>query len=160
MSANKVFQPRPYLESDLLRSIELSGGIPVVGVVLVCSKTDRVAVFQRDANQSGAGDWEFPGGKVEPGESIQAALCREIAEELSFTIKRDELRFIGDLVFAYPTKKIHLILFKHEYDSTLKSQFQLSDHQDFKWVPFQELAGLNLSGADSQFVRTAALSQT
>jgi 8-oxo-dGTP diphosphatase len=160
MSANKVFRPRPYLEPQLLHSIRISCGIPVVGVVLLCSKTDRVAVFQRDANQSGAGDWEFPGGKVEPGESIQAALCREIAEELSFTLHIEQMSFIGDLVFAYPSKTIHLILFRHECDSTLKPLFRLSDHQDFKWVQFQELTHLNLSRADSEFVQIAALYQT
>ena len=84
--------------------------IDVVGLVLFSAKTSRVAVFRRGPEDSGAGHWEFPGGKVDEGETKEQALSREIEEELELKIKSSSLRFVAEIVYKYPTKKIHLFL--------------------------------------------------
>ena len=59
--------------------------MPVVAVALT-DRTGRVLVAQRPPGKEHAGLWEFPGGKVEPGESPEAALVRELREELGVTV--------------------------------------------------------------------------
>jgi 8-oxo-dGTP diphosphatase len=61
--------------------------VPVVGAAIV--RDGRVLAARRTRPASAAGRWEFPGGKVEPGESPAAALVREVAEELGCTIAVD-----------------------------------------------------------------------
>ena len=58
--------------------------VPVVGAAIV--RDGRVLAARRTTPASAAGRWEFPGGKVEPGETPDAALVREVAEELGCTI--------------------------------------------------------------------------
>ncbi|MFA6114919.1 MAG: (deoxy)nucleoside triphosphate pyrophosphohydrolase [Sphingomonas sp.] len=64
---------------------------PVVAVALIDGE-GRVLVQRRPAGKMMAGLWEFPGGKVEPGETPEAALIREIAEELGIAISPAELK--------------------------------------------------------------------
>ncbi|MFA5989269.1 MAG: (deoxy)nucleoside triphosphate pyrophosphohydrolase [Sphingomonas sp.] len=59
--------------------------LPVVAAALV-DGDGRVLVQQRPHGKAMAGLWEFPGGKVEPGETPEAALCRELAEELDISV--------------------------------------------------------------------------
>jgi 8-oxo-dGTP diphosphatase len=57
-----------------------------VAVGVVCDAQDRILIAQRPPHVHQGGLWEFPGGKVEPGESVQQALARELAEELAIAI--------------------------------------------------------------------------
>jgi len=66
----------------------------VVGAAIV--EGARVLLARRGPAMSMAGKWEFPGGKVEPGESPQAALVREVAEELELSIELGELLGRGE----------------------------------------------------------------
>ena len=65
---------------------------PVVAAVLI-DAMDRALLHRRPAGKRHAGLWEFPGGKVEPGESHESALIREIAEELAIAIAPTDLAF-------------------------------------------------------------------
>ena len=79
----------------------------VVAVALI-DQAGRVLVQQRPAGKQMAGLWEFPGGKVEAGETPEAALVREIAEELGITVAEGALR---PLTFASePLADRHLLL--------------------------------------------------
>lgn len=79
----------------------------VVAAALV-DAAGRVLVQQRPAGKQMAGLWEFPGGKVEPGETPEAALVRELAEELGITVADDAL---VPLTFASePLADRHLLL--------------------------------------------------
>lgn len=64
----------------------------VVGVILVAAD-GRVLMRRRPPGKAHAGLWEFPGGKVEPGEGVRAALVREVAEELGIVIAPRKLAF-------------------------------------------------------------------
>lgn len=99
------------------------------------------------ATQRGYGDykgfWEFPGGKIEQGETKQSALKREIKEELDIDITVNKL--IKTVEYDYPT--FHLTM--HVFSCFLKNkQPTLLEHMDAKWLSKNELAVLNWLPAD------------
>lgn len=102
----------------------------------------------RRASGSGAGDWEFPGGKVEEGETLEQALHREIREELGLEIRIH--RKIGVTVVSYPQKQIRLHLFLCSCDS---QKLELVDHDASEWLFPSEFLTLSWSAGDLEFVR-------
>lgn len=109
------------------------------------------AVILRDglvfATQRGYGDfkdmWEFPGGKMECGESREDALKREIREELAADISVD--RFLETVEFDYP--KFHLIL--HCFLCSLNGEsLSLLEHESARWLTPQELDSVDWLPAD------------
>lgn len=124
---------------------------PVLVVAAVIRRSSdsekRVLVVRRGPGQSGAGFWEFPGGKVEKGETPEAALIREIDEELRLQIRVGEL--IGELDFPYPSKTIRLRVYWAEVQ---KESLQLTEHDAFKWCLPREILVDELSEADRPFL--------
>lgn len=99
------------------------------------------------ATQRGYGDWkdwwEFPGGKMEPGESPEEALVREIREELSAEITVD--RFLCDVEWDYP--QFHL--FMHCYLCSLKKEaLHLNEHEAARWLTGKDLHSVRWLPAD------------
>lgn len=107
----------------------------------------EVLVFERNTDTYGAGVWEFPGGKIEEGETHEVALKREIWEELSVEIQVGEVA--GEVVHSYPQRDIHLFAYHCEASSF---DFILSDHKAFKWVNEAEIAHVLLAPADRPLV--------
>lgn len=73
-------------------------GIPVkvqVVAAALIAADGRILMQQRKHGSALGGLWEFPGGKVEPGETTQSALTRELAEELGITVTAGDLSYIG-----------------------------------------------------------------
>lgn len=79
----------------------------VVAAALVDAQ-GRVLLAQRPPGKQLAGLWEFPGGKLEPGETPEAALVRELREELAITVHADHLEAFTFASFSYPT--FHLMM--------------------------------------------------
>ena len=99
------------------------------------------------ATQRGYGDWkdwwEFPGGKMEPGESPEEALVREIREELSAEISVDQ--FLCDVEWDYP--QFHL--FMHCYLCSLKEEaLTLNEHEAARWLTGKDLDSVRWLPAD------------
>ncbi|MBQ6310381.1 MAG: (deoxy)nucleoside triphosphate pyrophosphohydrolase [Bacteroidales bacterium] len=114
------------------------------------------AVIERDgrvfATQRGYGDfkdmWEFPGGKMEPGENREDALKREIREELAADISVDS--FIDTVEYDYP--KFHLIL--HCFLCSLETkEVHLLEHESSRWLSADELDSVNWLPADLSLIR-------
>lgn len=118
--------------------------LPVVCAILHDGH-GRVLVAQRPAHKHLALKWEFPGGKVEPGERPERALVREIAEELGcdIAIGRALPRFTHD----YGAVVIEMIPFTCTLVPGSPAP-QLHEHVALRWVPPAELPTLDLAPAD------------
>ena len=117
-----------------MKTIEVSSAIVI--------KDKRIFITQR-----GHGDfkdkWEFPGGKLEAGESAEQCIVREIKEELNADI--EVVDFLNTSEYAYP--KFNLIM--HNYICRLKSQnMQLLEHKAAKFVHSNELDTIDFLPAD------------
>ena len=115
-------------------------------VAAIIRKDDRIFATQR-----GYGDfkdwWEFPGGKMEPGETPEEALLREIREELSTEIAID--KFLHTVEYDYPA--FHLTL--HCYMCTLQSEaLHLNEHESARWLDAASLHTVRWLPADEELL--------
>ena len=80
----------------------------LVAAAALLDPTGRVLITQRPQHKQLGGLWEFPGGKVEPGEAPEAALVRELKEELDLDVAREDLEPFAFASHAYP--EFHLLM--------------------------------------------------
>lgn len=85
--------------------------MPVVAAALIDGR-GRVLVQQRPPDKSLGGLWEFPGGKIEPGETPEVALIRELAEELGIAVRIDDLQPIAFASHALAGRHLLLLLYR------------------------------------------------
>jgi 8-oxo-dGTP diphosphatase len=84
--------------------------VPIVSVALI-DGAGKILLQQRPPGKAMAGLWEFPGGKIAPGESPEAALCRELAEELGLRVAEANLTAFGFASHRYDSFHILLLLY-------------------------------------------------
>lgn len=124
--------------------------IQVVALALYNPRKKRYLIVRRDAQQSGAGFWEFPGGKIESGESHKQALIREIFEELRYKLDENQLTYVHTNRHKYPKRTVDLHLYKFE---STEEKMILVDHDALAWVSQSEIGEYNLALADIPFVK-------
>jgi len=108
---------------------------------------DRFMACQRPEYKARGLKWEFVGGKVEPGETMQQALKRECMEELSVEIDVGDLYM--QLVHEYPDLTVRLTLF----NATIKSGIpQLNEHNDLRWITVDEIDNYEFCPADEEIL--------
>jgi len=91
--------------------------------------------------------WEFPGGKIEPNETPEACLKRELKEEFDVDVTVGE--YLGSNIHAYDFGTIELMAFKAFWE---KGDFKLLDHVEIRWVFTHELDQFEFAPADTVFV--------
>lgn len=109
----------------------------------IIRKKDAIFVARRAPNQKMAGLWEFPGGKIETGETPQCCVVRELTEELSMTTAAGAI--IATNTHRYEELSVNLIAVEVQM---LKDQFTLTVHDRADWVPLNRLLELDLAPAD------------
>ena len=115
--------------------------IHVTAAILV--RDNAVLIARRKNGCRHAGKWEFPGGKIESGESPEACLVREIREEFNITVA--VLEFLCHSIYAYDfgTVQIHAYFIQW-----LSGELTLNDHDTCAWVSPGELTTYDLLPAD------------
>lgn len=106
-------------------------------------RNGKVLICRRKKALENGGLWEFPGGKLEDGESLQECLERELYEELGVRAQAGEI--LGESVFDYDHGKIKLVGI---ITSIRSSSFKLTDHDKTAWVKVDKLSGYDLASAD------------
>ena len=84
--------------------------VPIVSAALIDAR-GQVLLQQRPKGKAMAGLWEFPGGKIQSGETPEAALCRELEEELGVVVAASDLEAFGFASHRYETFHILLLLY-------------------------------------------------
>lgn len=121
--------------------------IEVVGAIII--RDEKILCLQRNTHKYEylSHKFEFPGGKIEAAESKQAALRRELLEELEIEIEI-EREFLS-VEHSYPDFQITL----HTYlCRAIQNEFTLTEHISFKWLPAANLKTLDWAAADLPIV--------
>ena len=107
----------------------------------------KFLIAQRAAHETNGGLWEFPGGKQEPGESLEQCLKREIFEELALDI--DVHDFLFTITHQYEKQKISLHFF---LCTILNGAPTCKDVQDWRWIERSEFAEYTFADADRKAI--------
>lgn len=132
----------------ILSTVSDNPRIVVVAGALI-DEEGRVLIAARPQGKHMAGRWEFPGGKISGGESPEAALRRELREELGIEVQC--CRFEMSLVHAYPDREVELLF--HVVEAWRGTPESL-EGQVLRWVPIAELSDQDILEADLLFIRT------
>jgi len=109
--------------------------------------SNKILSVRRSADKHLAGYWEFPGGKLEEGETLEACLKRELEEELGINACIGD--YIGQSTYDYGNKLIRLHAFMVPVNSV---EMSLTDHDKSKWLSFDELDDVEWAPADIPIV--------
>ena len=122
------------------RRIDVAAGVVIDGA-------GRVLVQQRDATTHQGGLWEFPGGKLNPGETPHDALVRELAEELAIEVTAAEP--LTRVEHAYPDLTVTLDVWRVE---SYRGRVEPMEGQPILWVALDTLGDMPMPAADAPIV--------
>ena len=109
---------------------------------------NKILAVQRGEQMNLPLKWEFPGGKIEPNESEEECIKREVKEELNIEIVL--LKKLSTSFHVYPNYSIELIPFVAQY---LSGTLVLKEHQSYKLLKLSELGNLDWAEADIPIVK-------
>lgn len=118
----------------------------VVAALIWCG--ERFMICQRPAHKARGLLWEFVGGKVEPGETMEQALVRECREELDVLISVEDV--FMDVVHEYPDLTVHLTLFNA---AIAHGEPKLLEHADLQWITPEEIENYDFCPADEEILK-------
>lgn len=121
----------------------------------ILARDGKVLIARRGPGGHQENRWEFPGGKIEPGESPEQCLRRELREE--FSIEATVGEYLGSNIHRYGFGLIELMAFRAAWEG---NRISLQDHREIRWAAPSELDGFDFSPADVPFaekIRTGAI---
>lgn len=116
----------------------------------IIQKDGKILICQRPEGKSLAGFWEFPGGKQEPGESLESCLQRELKEELDLDIKDIHPLYTIDR----PENNLHIHFFTCSPDGSEPHQLE---HQAIRWIDSDEIKGFRFCPSDAKLIKSVSL---
>ena len=124
---------------------------PILVVAGILRKDDHILICQRERSDAYGLQWEFPGGKVQDGESLAAALRRELEEELAIRAE------IGSEVFRlrhhYPDRFVEVVFFAV---GEIQGEIRNRVFEAIEWAPRSRLPEYNFLEADRELVQRIA----
>ena len=123
-----------------------------VAVAVVVVNEQDVLIAKRPVDKHQGGLWEFPGGKVEEGETVQAALIRELAEEVALSVAAENISSLMQIPFDYPDKRVLLDVMWVEASINDALLAHGAEGQEVRWVPYQRLAEFDFPEANKTIV--------
>jgi len=116
-------------------------------ICAIIEENERILVIQRSENMKLPCKWEFPGGKIEEGETEEECILREIKEELNIEIKL--AKRLAPTKHSYPSFSILLVPFIAKY---IGGELKLAEHKTYIWLRKEELPKLDWADADISIV--------
>lgn len=114
----------------------------------IIRKEDKILICQRAKDDDAPLLWEFPGGKLEPGETLEACIVREIKEELELDIRVKKV--FSEVDYSYLDRRVHFTFFEAEI---LGGEMKLNVHEDARWVARHALQQYEFLPADIDIVQ-------
>lgn len=124
--------------------------LDVVAMAMKNTNTNEYLLARRCDGGPGDGQWEFPGGKIEAGETQEMALHREIMEELSVDISQYAKLYIANNTLDYGGKVIRIFLWLIQVNK--KPDLVLVDHDRAEWFLLNQFEEIALSKGDKFFI--------
>ncbi len=121
-----------------------------VVAAVIWGKDDCVLLARRPEHLHQGGLWEFPGGKVDVGETVEQALIREIKEELSLSVDPENCAFLQQVHHDYPDKSVLLEFWQI---SAFSGTAVGNEGQEVRWVPVQELSEYEFPAANLPLIQ-------
>lgn len=120
---------------------------PMAVTAAIIEKEGKILIARRKKGWRFAGKWEFPGGKIEPCETPEECLKRELREELGIEAEIGE--FFCSSLYAYPHATVELLVYRAFH---LSGEFELHDHEEIRWVTRQQLLQYDFPEADKVII--------
>ena len=130
-------------------NISLKGPLLVVAAVIENSKNEVLIALRPHSHKVEGGKWEFPGGKVEAGETPESALVREIREELGIEIRVES--WLGLTSHVYQDAGVHVVLLFYRC-THLAGEFNLCDVAEVRWVSRNVRPDLEFAAAEADIL--------
>jgi 8-oxo-dGTP diphosphatase len=127
---------------------------PIVGIGAVIVKEGEIALIKR-GNEPSKGKWTIPGGLVELGENLEAAVIRETKEEVCLDVDNVQLIDVVDNIDLddHGKVKYHYVIIDYLVHVKSGNIQAASDAQELRWVPFVEVESYNLTASFRIFFR-------
>ena len=123
-----------------------------VTAAIIC-KEGKFLICQRPKGKNCELLWEFPGGKIERGETGEQCIVREIQEELGVTLR--VLRKLTDVAYEYPDRTVHLHFYVTEIES---GGLVRKEHNAFAWITKADIPNYQFCPADAKMLSQTDLS--
>ena len=118
-----------------------------VSIACIALLNGKILVAHRNPTGQMGGRWEFPGGKVEPGETDKEAVVREINEEFGINVEVGEKIAEASFIHNEENVLLHAYRISVPHDG-IEKKYILTEHTEYNWIPIEVVAKLNFVDSD------------